>query len=60
MPLYEYFCPTCDNKFDKLQPMSATGAECPVCEQLITPPVMRCRKNHYLCSGCRDGLSPKR
>ena len=33
MPLYEYFCPSCDHKFDKLQPMSATGAECPVCEQ---------------------------
>ena len=38
----------------------ASELECPVCEQLITPPVMRCRKNHYLCSGCRDGLSPKR
>ena len=33
MPLYEYHCPTCKNKFDKLQPMSATGADCPVCEQ---------------------------
>ena len=33
MPIYEYFCPTCSNKFDKLQPMSASGADCPVCEQ---------------------------
>ena len=33
MPLYEYHCPTCDHKFDRLQPMSATGADCPVCEQ---------------------------
>ncbi|PKB71505.1 MAG: hypothetical protein BZY87_05085 [SAR202 cluster bacterium Io17-Chloro-G6] len=33
MPLYEYLCPTCDHKFDKLQPMSATGADCPNCEQ---------------------------
>ena len=33
MPLYEYFCPTCEHKFDKLQPMSATGADCPNCEQ---------------------------
>ena len=33
MPIYEYHCPTCDHKFDKLQSMSATGADCPQCEQ---------------------------
>ena len=33
MPLYEYMCPTCDHKFEKLQSMSATGADCPNCEQ---------------------------
>ena len=33
MPIYEYMCPTCDYKFEKLQSMSATGAECPQCEQ---------------------------
>ena len=33
MPLYEYHCPTCSYKFEKLQPMSATGADCPNCEQ---------------------------
>jgi putative FmdB family regulatory protein len=33
MPLYEYHCPTCHHKFEKLQPMSASGADCPVCEQ---------------------------
>ena len=33
MPLYEYHCPSCNNKFEKLQPMSSTGAECPSCEQ---------------------------
>ena len=33
MPLYEYHCPTCQNKFEKLQSMSATGADCPNCEQ---------------------------
>jgi putative FmdB family regulatory protein len=33
MPLYEYHCPTCNHKFQKLQPMSATGADCPSCEQ---------------------------
>ena len=33
MPLYEYHCPTCDHKFEKLQSMSAVGADCPNCEQ---------------------------
>ncbi|CAI8018650.1 hypothetical protein GBAR_LOCUS11294 [Geodia barretti] len=33
MPIYEYHCPTCSNKFEKLQSMSATGADCPQCEQ---------------------------
>ena len=33
MPIYEYHCPTCNHKFDKLQPMNASGADCPVCEQ---------------------------
>jgi putative FmdB family regulatory protein len=33
MPIYEYYCPTCGNKFQKLQSMSADGSDCPVCEQ---------------------------
>ena len=33
MPLYEYHCPTCNHKFDKLQSMNAIGADCPRCEQ---------------------------
>ena len=33
MPLYEYHCPICNHRFDKLQPMSAAGADCPHCEQ---------------------------
>lgn len=33
MPLYEYHCPTCSYKFEKLQPMNSTGADCPNCEQ---------------------------
>jgi putative FmdB family regulatory protein len=33
MPIYEYCCPTCGNKFQKLQSMSADGSDCPVCEQ---------------------------
>ena len=33
MPLYEYHCSRCNSKFEKLQAMSANGADCPVCEQ---------------------------
>ena len=33
MPIYEYSCPTCGHRFEKLQSMSATGADCPHCEQ---------------------------
>ena len=33
MPLYEYLCPTCSHKFEKLQAMSSSGADCPNCEQ---------------------------
>lgn len=32
MPIYEYACTTCGYQFEKLQPMSATGADCPHCE----------------------------
>ena len=33
MPIYEYVCATCEHKFDKLQSMSAVGADCPRCSQ---------------------------
>ncbi len=34
MPLYEYVCPTCKARFEKLQPMSASKeAGCPACGQ---------------------------
>ena len=33
MPIYEYVCVTCENKFDKLQSMGSSGADCPRCEQ---------------------------
>ena len=33
MPIYEYVCTTCKHKFDKLQPMSANGADCTRCGQ---------------------------
>lgn len=33
MPIYEYLCATCEYKFDRLQSMSSTGADCPRCGQ---------------------------
>ena len=34
MPIYEYFCPGCDLKFELLRPLSqaSEGAECPRCK----------------------------
>jgi putative FmdB family regulatory protein len=32
MPLYEYACPTCDDQFERLEPMSAEKhTDCPEC-----------------------------
>lgn len=32
MPIYEYVCPSCDVKFEKLRPMSdGLSAKCPTC-----------------------------
>ncbi len=33
MPIYEYYCETCDAKFERLRPMSAAGQPfaCPTC-----------------------------
>lgn len=53
MPLYEYHCPTCNNKFDKLQSMNATGADCPNCEQ----PAKRTISVFAAVSKSGDGLS---
>ncbi|MBI4202975.1 MAG: zinc ribbon domain-containing protein [Chloroflexi bacterium] len=34
MPIYEYVCPSCQLKFEKLRPMnSGTTAECPECRK---------------------------
>ncbi|MFH1003850.1 MAG: zinc ribbon domain-containing protein [Chloroflexota bacterium] len=35
MPIYEYYCPACQQKFELLRPLSACGqaAECPGCHQ---------------------------
>lgn len=33
MPIYEYHCSVCNYRCDRLQPMSADGADCPRCEQ---------------------------
>ena len=53
MPLYEYHCPSCNHKFDKLQPMSSSGAECPICEQ----PARRAISVFAAISGSQDTSS---
>jgi len=36
MPLYEYKCKKCNNKFEKLRPInqSSEGAQCPGCQEM--------------------------
>ncbi len=31
MPIYEYVCPQCNVRFDRLQPAGTSHAECPDC-----------------------------
>ena len=31
MPIYEYVCPECEVKFDRLQPTGSSQAQCPHC-----------------------------
>jgi putative FmdB family regulatory protein len=33
MPIYEYYCASCDSRFEKLRPISAAGQSqpCPTC-----------------------------
>ena len=31
MPIYEYVCPQCNVRFDRLQPTGTSHAECPDC-----------------------------
>lgn len=35
MPIYEYLCPECDTKFEKMRPLSQSDqpAECPSCKK---------------------------
>lgn len=34
MPIYEYVCVSCEYRFDKLESMVSSGADCPRCSQL--------------------------
>ena len=33
MPIYEYYCPVCESKFEMLQSMRSAGADCARCDQ---------------------------
>ena len=37
MPIYEYVCPACYNKFELMRPFSQSGApaDCPVCKHKV-------------------------
>jgi putative FmdB family regulatory protein len=66
MPLYEYLCVQCGERFTKLQPMSAPreGNECPQCGTRNTRRVMstfaQCGGDTTAAGGCEPGSSPFR
>ena len=31
MPIFEYLCDICDHRYERLQPMSVQGSDCPRC-----------------------------
>ena len=43
MPLYEYECKKCKNRFEKLRPInqSSEGAQCPSCNELAERVISR-------------------
>lgn len=55
MPIYEYYCPKCKQKFEKMRPVSQAteGAPCPSCHEMAE------RKLSTFCalSGYGDGLT---
>jgi putative FmdB family regulatory protein len=44
MPVYEYFCQDCKNKFELLRPFSRSneGADCPRCRKKADRIISRC------------------
>jgi len=43
MPIYEYFCESCDRRFERLRPMTAAGQSlaCPTCGSMAEAAVSR-------------------
>jgi putative FmdB family regulatory protein len=50
MPIYEYVCPDCGNKFELMRPFSQSGApaDCPVCKRKANRALSRfaCRSSN--------------
>jgi len=70
MPIYEYVCPDCHNKFELMRPFSQSGApaDCPVCKHKANRAlsVFACRSSSEFgtttpiaggggCAGCGGG-----
>ena len=70
MPIYEYVCPDCHNKFELMRPFSQSGApaDCPICKHKAKRALSRfvCRSSSEFgttapvaggggCAGCGGG-----
>jgi putative FmdB family regulatory protein len=57
MPIYEYICPECDNKFEQMRPLSQSDkpAECPRCHK----PARR-KMSSFACFTTSEGGVPQR
>ncbi|TAN41377.1 MAG: zinc ribbon domain-containing protein [Nitrospirae bacterium] len=55
MPIYEYICNACSEKFSQLRSMSESekAAECPRCSSINTKKVM----SSFCCSGGDSGFA---
>lgn len=62
MPIYEYYCAACDQRFEKLRPMSAAGQPqaCPTCAAPAEAAVSRLARITGASEdgGASDGLPP--
>lgn len=65
MPILQYVCPSCGNKFDELVKSHLTEVKCPVCGTVAQrdycgqmysgtgKPVKKCSGNCKTCGGCK-------
>ncbi len=57
MPIYEYECPDCDEKFEQFKPVHASGEDVP-CPKCATPAPRVVSRLACSASGCESAVTP--